>query len=312
MGQKVSPVSLRLSKSKDWEFDCISLKKEYPLNLLLNLEFQEYIKKLLKIKSFRFFNIFLKKYCNNIYIYIYYYNDLFYKRKKFLKKKKYINIKNFLKSFNIKFFSSKKRYKNFINILRKKKKIRFIKYKLIKEKILKFIKIKLLYSYLNKVFKKIYKFNFLIKFIFFNSNLLKFKKMLLNYENFRNRMEKECDIYYRIFKILNFLHFSILNKNSYLICEIIKNFLIRRKRHKKFFFFIKKDLDYLLGFYNEYFIGFKIQLKGKINGKMRKKKVVSNEGIISLSKINQTISYYMLPMKTKYGIFSIKVWLFFI
>jgi hypothetical protein len=184
--------------------------------------------------------------------------------------------------------------------------------KLLKNKILKFIKIKLLYFYFNKTFKKIYKFNFLIKFVFFNSNLLKFQKMLLNYEEFKKRMEKECDIYYRIFKMLNFLHFSVLTKNSYLICEIIKNFLIRRKRHKKFFFYIKKDLDYLLGFYHNYFIGFKIQLKGKINGKMRKKKVVGNEGIISLSKLNQIISYYMLPMRTKYGIFSVKVWLFYI
>jgi hypothetical protein len=99
MGQKVSPVSFRLSKSKDWDFEWISLKKDYSSNLILNLELQEYFKILLKIRSFRFFKFFLKQYANNIYIHVYYCNDFFFKKKYFIKKfKKILVLKNFLKS----------------------------------------------------------------------------------------------------------------------------------------------------------------------------------------------------------------------
>jgi small subunit ribosomal protein S3 len=57
--------------------------------------------------------------------------------------------------------------------------------------------------------------------------------------------------------------------------------------------------------------GYRIEIKGKMNGRPRKKKRVISSGPMPFSSINSNINYFFSESFTKYGVFGIKVWLFF-
>lgn len=116
--------------------------------------------------------------------------------------------------------------------------------------------------------------------------------------------------------ISNLVVSSLVNKSSKILSIGIAEILKKLIKHNQFLRLLNK----ILFTYYKYFSlfkkkkiikGYRIEIKGKINGKPRKKKRVISSGPMPFSSINCNISYFFSESFTKYGIFGIKVWLFF-
>lgn len=243
----------------------------------------------------KFHYIFSVNSIHKISKYIFKYNKKI-KNLKYIKRTRYLKFKNYNKIKN----KIKKR-----SIMLKKKK-NFIEHKkIIRIIILRKLKIFIFLKYLNLKFKNITKYlNF--KFILVNLDFIRYLKKYSKKQIF---LKKE---YSKISKNLNLLYIAINLRQPDLISKVVQNFLFKRKYHKKYFYYIVNDLKKLCNLkINKFFVGFRIQLKGKLNGKLRSKKLYTKYGKNSLNCLSFPVYYSYLPMKTKYGIFGIKVWLIF-
>lgn len=117
-----------------------------------------------------------------------------------------------------------------------------------------------------------------------------------------------------IHKSLHFL-LNVLNTAIYLqSIDLLMNFLIKNLKKTPRHLQYLRQVDIVLsklfkGFTN--LIGYKIQWKGRLNGKERARKVVFKEGPISLNSINSNLKYSCREVITPAGICSLKVWLLF-
>jgi len=284
MSSKVSPLGFRLNKGKNWKFNFLADKKNYPFLFSCSSELEVYLQTVLNSKKLKFIKILVYNNSNTVYLYVYYKISFF----------KFFKIRNFnFKKFKTLIHYKKKNYKFFKKLKLYKKIFNFL--------IIKRIKIFLYLKYLNIKISKMYS-NYCFKVYFFPFNYLKNlnKSSLKLYKNFlkNNKLKK----------ISKLIIFSVINRNSFVLSRLILNFLFKRKNHKKYINFIINDLKFLLNL-NKFFLGFKIQLKGKLNGKLRSKVFSSKTGNVPLSTCKSLISYNYLPMKTRFGIFGIKVWL---
>ena len=116
--------------------------------------------------------------------------------------------------------------------------------------------------------------------------------------------------------ISNFVLLALINKSSKVLSLGISMVLKKLVKHNQFLRLLSK----VLFIYYKYFSllkkkktikGYRIEIKGKINGKPRKKKRVISSGPMPFSSVDCNISYYFSESFTKYGIFGVKVWLFF-
>lgn len=102
----------------------------------------------------------------------------------------------------------------------------------------------------------------------------------------------------------------LLKKDAQLFSKIISNGLKKNPKHIRYLFGIKKILN---KFFNSCssFKGYRVQIKGRINGRGRAKKRVIQEGQIPLNSISKKINYGFSEAITPFGICSVKVWFFF-
>ncbi len=116
--------------------------------------------------------------------------------------------------------------------------------------------------------------------------------------------------------ISNLILLALINKSSKILSLGISITLTKLVKHNQFLRLLSK----ILFIYYKYFSllnkkktikGYRIEIKGKINGKPRKKKRIISSGPMPFSSIDCNISYYFSESFTKYGIFGVKVWLFF-
>ena len=79
-------------------------------------------------------------------------------------------------------------------------------------------------------------------------------------------------------------------------------------------FFILLSNHFTTGLYNKSYqkeiIGYKLQIKGRINGSKRKRKNTFQEGCIPLNSLNKDIKYTFDEFITKTGICSLKMWFY--
>lgn len=290
MGYKVSSVSIRLKKTKDWNFNYIADNKNYYKLLYLNLEIDKYFKVLLNSKHLNFVKIISNFNNSTFYLYIYYKN---YNLKLIKILNNVIVNKNFF----------------FVSFVVKKKELNFIKgkyNKIIKILIFKKLKLVLFKIYLEKSFSQIYLYNF--KFFFIPINIKFFNKYTINKSKKvlklnKTNLKKKINLFF-------LLYIGVILRESYIVCKVFDFVLNNQKGHKRFFYFIIKDLKKILKFY-PYLLGFKVKLQGKLNGKMRAKTIWVKEGQSSINCLYKYISYESLPIITKYGVLGIKIWLIY-
>jgi hypothetical protein len=102
--------------------------------------------------------------------------------------------------------------------------------------------------------------------------------------------------------------FSIKNLN--LINILIKKMLERKKIHKKIIRNINNMLIIFFNIFNNV-IGYKLQIKGRLDGRRRKRKLIFQKGKIPLNTFKSKIKYNFNEFKTPSGICSIKLWILF-
>lgn len=116
--------------------------------------------------------------------------------------------------------------------------------------------------------------------------------------------------------ISNLIVLSFINKSSKILSVGISEIFKKLVKHNQFL----RLLSQILFTYYKYFFffkkkkiikGYRIEVKGKMNGKPIKKKRIISSGPMPFSSVNCNISYFFSESFTKYGIFGIKVWLFF-
>ena len=163
----------------------------------------------------------------------------------------------------------------------------------------------------NKIEKNINNYLFINNFTMFSKIFL----INLNIKFFRKGQE-----FYKIFKfyknqkklqnLLFILSISIYSKNpKFLNFFLIKN-LEKIKNHTQYLRLVNNILkNFFIKYKN--FLGYKIQLKGRINGIKRARKIFIQSGRIPLTSLNLDIKSNSNQILTRYGICSLKVWLFF-
>lgn len=144
-------------------------------------------------------------------------------------------------------------------------------------------------------------------FINLNTKFLKKNNKILSNLLF---LKKKNKLNYKMKLMLNILNLTLYTQNSNLLNNYIIINLKKTKKHKQYLNNINKVFKKLYKNYN-FFIGYKIQIKGRINGIDRSKKLVLQEGKIPLNTINSKISYSFKEIITSYGVCSIKIWLVF-
>jgi len=100
--------------------------------------------------------------------------------------------------------------------------------------------------------------------------------------------------------------------NAYQIASLL-TFLLENTRNQTFITkFLQKSLQVLFKIIPKEYLaidGIKILIKGRFNKRRRTKKIVLQEGQISLQTISTPIDYYQTQAITIYGSFGIKVWI---
>lgn len=147
-------------------------------------------------------------------------------------------------------------------------------------------------------------------FLFFRKNFNKFKKA--------KKKEKKFLKYYRFYinirQIFNLIRVSFSKLSSELLLKGIRFFFkkVPGKRQRFFFNIISNIMFFFFKNYTgiKKILGFKLEIKGKINGKMRKKKQKMSGGSMPLSTVSYNISFDFIKILTKYGIFGFKFWFF--
>ena len=166
-------------------------------------------------------------------------------------------------------------------------------------KLFKILIIKKLELFLETLFIFHYKISlniYLINILNILHNMYIFKKKKL----YRNKELKKKIMFYYV---------SFYLKSAEFLCKYFGSILLSGKYHLKMIRHCLNNIYklYLVKLIN--FYGFKLHISGKLNGKMRKSKYFYKIGKMLLNTFETKLQFYFLPLYSKYGIFSIKIWL---
>jgi ribosomal protein S3 len=145
--------------------------------------------------------------------------------------------------------------------------------------------------------------------IFILKTHFKLNKYQKNLRFFIKYLKKKKNKNKKLLKFLSIcqIAFSIgkMNMISKYICRTIK----KKKVQRGYLNFINRILK---EFYkmNSKILGYKLQVKGRLNRSKRKRKFVYQEGQIPLSTLNKNIQYTFDEFITKSGVCSIKMWFY--
>lgn len=110
-------------------------------------------------------------------------------------------------------------------------------------------------------------------------------------------------------KIFFLIYLFFSTHNVELFTRWVGSLLRKTYQHRKKIKYFIQTIYFLFTQNLVNFKGFKIYISGKLNGKMKRSKYGYKMGEIWLNTFNIRINYYYLPLYTKFGVFSLKVWL---
>lgn len=158
-----------------------------------------------------------------------------------------------------------------------------------------------------KKYCKIFGLNFDIQLFFFIPRLQKRKKR--QFFNIKKHLKKQglsrqgTYLYTPIF--ITICTQSVVFLNNFLVYNLKTN-----KKHVNYLRNFEKTFNF---FFTKFpnFLGYKIQWKGRLNGKERAKKIVFKAGTIPLNTIRYDIKYNIQEITTSAGVCSLRTWLLF-
>ena len=166
----------------------------------------------------------------------------------------------------------------------------------------------------NKI-KILFIFNY-IKYFFINKyNLflkLKFRSVnfkFLKYLYFKKKLKK-YQYLFKINKLISLFYYNFIFKNcNFIGIFILSLFSSWKKNHFRIF---KIVIEILKIFFKSNILnikGIRLQIKGKVNGKKRKTKLIFSLGKFSLSNFNNILNYNYFSKLTIFGSIGFKLWL---
>lgn len=129
------------------------------------------------------------------------------------------------------------------------------------------------------------------------------------YKNFKN-IKKLSRIHSNFYSFINTSYIAFYTQNVELITNYLINDLQRTPKHRQYLNNINRILMKQYNIFKNC-IGYKIQLKGRVNGKERSNKIVMKSGKTPLNTLKYKVVYDFKEVLTPYGICSLKFWLFY-
>lgn len=129
------------------------------------------------------------------------------------------------------------------------------------------------------------------------------------------RFQRNRDLKTYFSETLEILYFVVRTfgfGNAYLLSQLLVFLLENVRKQMLIAKFLKKSLEVFfqsMPFHHFAIDGIKILIKGRFNKRRRTKKVVIQQGQISLQTIRTSIDYFQTQAVTIYGSFGIKVWI---
>jgi hypothetical protein len=123
-------------------------------------------------------------------------------------------------------------------------------------------------------------------------------------------VKKKYKINYHVKQMIYTFSYALYTKNIDMIMIYIKNALERKKIHKNIIKNINNILECFFNLFSNW-IGYRLQLKGRLNGSKRKRKFIYQKGKIPLNTLKYDIQYQSDEFQTPSGLCSIKLWIFF-
>ncbi len=129
------------------------------------------------------------------------------------------------------------------------------------------------------------------------------------YKNFKNK-KKLSRINSNFYNFINTSYIAFYTQSVELISDYLIKDLKRIPKHRQYLNNINKILIKQYNIF-ENCLGYKIQLKGRVNGRERSNKIVMKSGKTPLNTLKYNIKYDYKEILTPYGICSLKIWLFY-
>jgi len=129
------------------------------------------------------------------------------------------------------------------------------------------------------------------------------------YSNFKSR-KKLSRINPSFYSFINTSYVAFYTQSVELISNYLVKDLKRIPRHRQYLNNINKILIKQYNIFDNC-LGYKLQLKGRVNGKERSNKIVIKSGKTPLNTLKYNIKYDYKDILTPYGICSLKIWLFY-
>nr|YP_009237675.1 ribosomal protein S3 [Trachydiscus minutus]AML60684.1 ribosomal protein S3 [Trachydiscus minutus] len=130
-----------------------------------------------------------------------------------------------------------------------------------------------------------------------------------------SRFQRNRDLKNYFIETLETLYFVLRTfglGNAYLLSQFLVFLLEKIRKQVSVVKFLKKSLEVFFHLMPPHYFaidGIKILIKGRFNKRRRTKKVVLQQGQISLQTIRTPIDYFQTQAVTIYGTFGIKVWI---
>lgn len=231
--------------------------------------------------------------------------DLFYRTRKLLKYKK-----------KLKTIRGNQPKKKIINKIFKNKDSQNIDKSATKK--IKRIKIKILnkkkqkYNKLRSIFKNLVKTDLVIlKLKLLNKKIdKKIAPVLLEYfKSFKKQLfSRRLTLFFDFIKLSTLFIKKEINVNAYtVILGTIFKFL-PKQLHNKFFMFLKKLLNKLISIPQTKIKGVKVEMNGKLKGKLRADSFSLSIGKIDSQKVSADMNFSKMHINTLYGCFGLKLW----
>lgn len=151
--------------------------------------------------------------------------------------------------------------------------------------------------------------NYSIKLYFLNPTMKLVKKQQTYYK-LTQQLKKKNQLYNRINRFIGILNTVIFLQNVKMFNFFVVKNLQKTPKHLYFL----KTIDLVLRklyLHHKTFLGYKIQFKGRINGRERAKKICFKTGTIASQTINSNIKYDYQKIRTPSGICGLKTWFLF-
>lgn len=141
----------------------------------------------------------------------------------------------------------------------------------------------------------------------------KFLQKKISKELLRFQRNRDLKIYFtETLEILYFVVRTFGFGNAYLLSQLLVFLLENVRKQMLIAKFLKKSLEvffHSMPLHHFAVDGIKILIKGRFNKRRRTKKVVLQQGQISLQTIKTPVDYFQTQAVTIYGSFGIKVWI---